>query len=102
MRGKGNADGVAHFQNLVKRTLRTVDDELRGKEYLVGGKCTLADLAFIPWDLMLDFVLQGDAEAETAQDRQKLFPNWYRWHTKIAQRTSVQKMIKLKQEASSN
>ncbi|KAL9476136.1 hypothetical protein ACSS6W_005977 [Trichoderma asperelloides] len=102
MKNKGNTDGVAHFQNLVKRTLRTVDDELRGKEHLVGDKCTLADLAFIPWDLMLDFVLQGDTEAETAQGRQKLFPNWYRWHTKIAQRPSVQRMIRLKQEANSN
>ncbi|PKK52027.1 hypothetical protein CI102_2166 [Trichoderma harzianum] len=66
MRNKKNFDGVAHFQHLVKRTLRTVDDELRGKEFLVGDKCTLADLAFIPWDLMLDVVLQGDAEAASA------------------------------------
>ncbi|UKZ61439.1 uncharacterized protein TrAtP1_002704 [Trichoderma atroviride] len=102
LKRKGNADGVVHFQNLVKRTLRTVDDELEGKEYLVGGKCTLADLAFVPWDLMLDAVLQGDAEAETAQARQQLFPNWYRWHTKIVQRPSVQKMITLKKEANSN
>jgi glutathione S-transferase len=102
MKRKGNADGVVHFQNLVKRTLRTVDDELEGKEYLVGGKCTLADLAFVPWDLMLDFVLQGDAEAATAEDRQKLYPNWYRWHTRIIQRPSVQKMIALKKEANSN
>jgi glutathione S-transferase len=102
MRNKGNTDGVVHFQNLVKRTLRTVDDELEGKEYLVGGKFTLADLAFVPWDLMLEFFLQGDAEAGTAQARQQLFPNWYRWHTKVTQRPSVQKMIKLKQEVNSN
>lgn len=102
MKRKGNADGVVHFQNFVRRTLKTVDDELEGKEYLVGGKCTLADLAFVPWDLMLDFVLEGDAEAATAQDRQKLYPNWYRWHTKVTQRPSVQKMITLKKEANSN
>lgn len=102
MKNTGNTDGVVHFQNIVKRTLRTIDAELEGKEYLVGGKCTLADLAFVPWDLMLDFVLQGDTEAGTAQGRQQLFPNWYRWHTKIAQRSSVQKMIRLKQEANAN
>lgn len=102
MQAKGNIDGVAHFQHLVKRTLRTVDDELKGKEYLVGNKCTLADLAFIPWDVMLDFVLQGDAEAGTANGRQRLFPNWYRWHTKIVQRPAVQKMISLKEAVNSN
>lgn len=102
MRNKGNVDGVVHFQNLVKRTLRTIDAELEGKEYLVGGKCTLADLAFVPWDLMLDIVLKGDAEAETAQGRQQLFPNWYRWHTEVVKRPSVQKMIELKKEVNSN
>ncbi|KAF3075022.1 Glutathione S-transferase 1 [Trichoderma lentiforme] len=102
MRNKKNFDGVAHFQHLVKRTLRTIDDELRGKEFLVGGKCTLADLAFIPWDLMLDLVLQGDAEAGTASDRKQLFPNWYNWHIKMIQREAVQKMMKLKEEVNAN
>ncbi|KAL6788064.1 hypothetical protein J3E68DRAFT_129198 [Trichoderma sp. SZMC 28012] len=102
MRNKKNFDGVAHFQHLVKRTLRTVDDELRGKEFLVGDKCTLADLAFIPWDLMLDVVLQGDAEAASANDRKQLFPNWYNWHVKMIQREAVQKMMKLKEEVNSN
>lgn len=102
MRNKKNFDGVAHFQHLVKRTLRTIDDELRGKEFLVGGKCTLADLAFIPWDLMLDLVLQGDAEAGTASDRKQLFPNWYNWHVKMIQREAVQKMVKLKEEVNAN
>lgn len=102
MRNKKIFDGVAHFQHLVKRTLRTVDDELPGKEFLVGGKCTLADLAFIPWDLMLDFVLQGDAEAGTANDRKHLFPNWYNWHVRMIQREAVQKMMKLKEEVNSD
>lgn len=102
MRNKKNFDGVAHFQHLVKRTLRTVDDELRGKEFLVGDKCTLADLAFIPWDLMLDVVLQGDAEAASANDRKQLFPNWYNWHVKMIQREAVQKMMKQKEEVNSN
>ncbi|KKP01713.1 URE2 [Trichoderma harzianum] len=102
MRNKKNFDGVAHFQHLVKRTLRTIDDELRGKQFLVGGKCTLADLAFIPWDLMLDRVLQGDTEAGTASDRKQLFPNWYNWHVKMIQREAVQKMMKLKEGVNAN
>ncbi|KAL6689699.1 hypothetical protein J3F84DRAFT_398948 [Trichoderma pleuroticola] len=37
VRDKKNFDGVAQFQHL-----------LRGKEFPLGGKCTLADLVFIP------------------------------------------------------
>jgi glutathione S-transferase len=51
---RDSPDAIKHFQDLVKRTLGTVDAGLEGKKYLVGGKCTIADLAYVPWDLMLD------------------------------------------------
>ena len=40
-----------------------MDAALEGKQYLVAGKCTIADLAFVNWDLMLDVALKGDVEA---------------------------------------
>lgn len=61
----------------MKRTLRTLDNELSDKAYLVGNKVILADLAFVPWDLFLEVVLEGDEEAASANDRKQLFPNWY-------------------------
>ncbi|KAJ5598893.1 hypothetical protein N7510_011843 [Penicillium lagena] len=93
LRNKDNIEGAAHFHGLVKRTLRTLDQELKGKNYLVGNKITLADLAFVPWDLILDFVLQGDDEASTSDQRKILFPNWYNWHSKLVERPAVQKMM---------
>ncbi len=45
-----NPAALAHFQGLIKRTLRTMDDHLKSKTYLVGEKCTIADLAFVNWD----------------------------------------------------
>lgn len=102
LRSKGNAEAAAHFYALVKRTLCTLDQELEGKTYLVGEKCTLADLAFVPWDLALDFVLEGDREANTLELRRKLFPNWFEWHSRLLERPAVQKMIASQKEANSN
>ncbi|KAJ5611041.1 hypothetical protein N7510_007760 [Penicillium lagena] len=93
LRNKNNIEGAAHFHGLVKRTLRTLDEELKDKNYLVANKVTLADLAFVPWDLILDVVLQGDKEAGTADQRKKLFPNWYNWHSRMLERPAVQRMI---------
>ena len=76
-----------------------MDQELAGKEYLVGSRLTLADLAFIPWDLVLDVVLQGDPEASTADLRKELYPNWFRWHSALLKIPAVQRMIALQKEA---
>ncbi|KAJ5769703.1 hypothetical protein N7520_004262 [Penicillium odoratum] len=102
LRNKKNLEGAAHFHELVKRTLRTLDKELSDKAYLVGNKITLADLAFVPWDLILDVVLEGDKEAATANDRKILFPHWYDWHSRMLERPAVQRMIATQKEIKGN
>ncbi|KAL7914003.1 glutathione S-transferase [Trichoderma velutinum] len=94
-----NEGSTQHFQALVKRTITTVDRALRGKEYLVGDKITLADLAFLPWDNALDVILMGDAESATAEDRKKLWPSWSAWHDRVSQRPAVQKMLVIQKKA---
>ena len=96
-----NMDAAKHFQGLVKRTIRTVDRELEGKQYLVGGKVTLADLAFIPWDNMLDMIMMNDPEAATSEQRRELFPNWSAWRDRLVERPAVQKMMGIQKEAQS-
>jgi glutathione S-transferase len=76
-----------------------MDTALEGKQYLVGDKCTIADLAFVNWDLTLDVGLKGDEEAATAEQRGKLYPNWAAWHQRVTARPAVQKMIQDFQEA---
>lgn len=93
-----NEGSTKHFQALVKRTITTVDRALQGKEYLVGGKITLADLAYIPWDLTLDVILAGDSEAATAEGRKSLWPNWFAWHNRVLQRPAVQKVLAIQKK----
>ena len=57
--GQANWFNVAHperlpsaierYKNEIKRVTGVLERVLEGKEWLVGGKCTYADLAFIPW-----------------------------------------------------
>jgi len=47
----GSGPNGVEGEELKKRTLTTVDQELQGKQYLVGGRCTIADLAFVNWDI---------------------------------------------------
>lgn len=93
--GKNNPEAVAHFQGLVKRTLGTVNQALEGKQYLVADRLTLADLAFIPWDLTLEIILERDAEAGTEEKRKAKFPNWYAWHQRLLSRPAVRKMMEI-------
>jgi glutathione S-transferase len=88
-----NTGSTKHFQALVKRTIATINRALEGKQYLVGGKVTLADLSFVPWDLALDTILIGDGETATMEGRAKLWPNWFAWHSSLVQRPAVQQMI---------
>ncbi|KAI5461851.1 hypothetical protein BGZ63DRAFT_404673 [Mariannaea sp. PMI_226] len=90
-----NDGSTKHFQALVKRTITTVNRALEGKTFLVGEKVTLADLSFIPWDMKLDVIFMGDAEAATEEGRKQMWPNWYEWHQKLLQRAAVQKMISI-------
>jgi glutathione S-transferase len=93
-----NPGSTKHFQELVKRTIGTVNRALKGKSYLVGGKATLADLAFVPWDLSLDKIMMGDPQAATAEEREKLWPDWFAWHTKLLERPGVQKMLEIQKK----
>ncbi|TCD62166.1 Glutathione S-transferase 2 [Steccherinum ochraceum] len=72
----------------VKRILGVLESVLEQKEWLVGGKLTVADISFVPWDNALSTILGPSFDFE------KEFPAVYRWHNKIRQLPGVQFGIK--------
>ncbi|TGO38245.1 hypothetical protein BHYA_0079g00040 [Botrytis hyacinthi] len=80
----------------IKRLLYALDKHLNGKEWLVGDKCTYADLAFIPWDKGIPRI-SGDRAGEL--EMEKDFPHFWKWHAKMMERPSVKKIIKDKEDA---
>lgn len=76
------------------RILQVLDDELADKEWLVGGKCSAADLSYLPFHSRLEFIMR-DAEPDVEKD----FPNVDAWYKRMLERDAVQKMMKDRDEA---
>lgn len=66
--------------------LRVLEDVLAKQEWLVGGKATIADLSFIPWNYfaVITIVDSLDFDAE--------FPATAAWHKKLVGRPAVKKV----------
>lgn len=69
-----------------RRIIRVIDRALEGKEWLVGDKCTYADLSFIVW-----FVDGPKYFGEHWKlDAERELPNYYRWLQRMMERSGVQ------------
>ena len=65
-----------------------MDSVLEGEEYLVGGRLSYVDLAFVPWYWLVDFVDQaGGLEKELVDEN----PNFKRWMMRLSERPAVRK-----------
>jgi glutathione S-transferase len=64
-----------------------LDKYLEGREWLVGDKCTYADIAFIPWQKN-NISVVGDTF-----DPAKEFPNVQTWMEKMMARPAVAKVL---------
>ncbi|RDW79627.1 hypothetical protein BP6252_04265 [Coleophoma cylindrospora] len=84
------------YQDEIVRVVSVLDKALTGKKYLVGNKCTYADLAFVTWDSMLPFIF-GDKFATL--NFEKNYPAYFAWNKSLTERPAVQKITKDKQAA---
>jgi len=67
-----------------------LDKWLDGKQWLVGDKCTFADLAFIPWANLI-----GDLLKDLSDDN----PNYAAWLKRMNERSAVSKVWKARADA---
>lgn len=81
---------IDRYVGEIKRVAGVLDTHLKQSGgWLVGNKCTYADLAFVPWDMMLGFLLGGDGEKEIMDGN----PNFKKWHETMMTRPSVKKIV---------
>lgn len=85
---------VERYQKEIKRVTMVLNNVLSGKEYLVGDKCSYADLSFIPWALLAPDLL-GDEKIDFAAE----YPNYHAWLERLLARPAVKKVLKEKEEA---
>jgi glutathione S-transferase len=82
---------IARYQNEARRVLSVLDNILTDKEWLVGDKITYADLAFLPWNNLLDLIL--GVPKENMLDG---YPNVEKWHGRMAGRPSWKKCVEMR------
>ncbi|KAF7941445.1 hypothetical protein EAE99_001082 [Botrytis elliptica] len=75
------------------RIISVIDKALDGCEWLVGNKCTYADLAYVAWNASVGLFMQGQPEWKPEE-----FPNFLRWQQSMMDRPSVQKALSFTKE----
>lgn len=63
-------DVIERYNNEIRRVLGVLDGVLANKEYLVGGKATIADISFVAYNELAVSMLLG-----TDFNFEKEFPN---------------------------
>ena len=90
------------LQAQMKRTITALDGHLsssdpitKPREWLVGTKCTIADLSFVVWAMpqVLDECFTGDEEADTESKRKEKWPDWASWHERIMRVNGVERFL---------
>lgn len=66
-----------------------LDTHLATRTWLVGDKCTYADLAFVIWNAQIPYILK---DAPDGWDPAK-YPNFTRWQTAMMERESVKHVL---------
>lgn len=81
------------YINEIKRVTGVLEGILKGKEFLVGGKLSYADVAFLPWYSLVELPLIAD-KVDLAKD----FPGVKAWLNRIEASDGVAKALKYKEE----
>lgn len=68
-----------------------LDKALAGKQWLVGDKCTYADLSFVTWAHVAKGLLMQLDKAEVLQQAS----NYSRWIAAMEERDSVKEVVRL-------
>lgn len=84
----------SRYEKELKRVVGVLDRALKGRDWLVGAKCTYADLAFVMWNVNIEYVLKDRPDGWNIAD----YPNFKRWHEAILARDSLKKVLSVLQD----
>ena len=69
---------------------KVLDGWLKEHTWLVGDKCTYADLSFVTWHWLLEFIPKGPRVKEQLE---KECPHWKRWNDALNAQPAVKKVF---------
>ncbi|PYH67902.1 glutathione transferase [Aspergillus vadensis CBS 113365] len=83
---------IDRYVKEVHRVLSVLDTIPEGNEWLVGDKCTFADLAFLPWNTRLPMALL----TPSGEDPLAPYPNVQAWQKRMESRPSWLKAMEIR------
>lgn len=78
---------VERYQNETRRVLSVLNSALEGKEWLVGDRISVADVAFLQWNTSADRIILG------AEFIDKEAPNVRRWMNAMILRPAIAQVM---------
>ncbi|KAI0656170.1 glutathione S-transferase C-terminal-like protein [Cubamyces menziesii] len=81
---------IERYQKETQRVYSVLESVLSKQEWLVGGKLTIADIAFITWNRAAFSVSLKDLPDV---DVEKDYPSVWKWHKKLEERPAVAKVL---------
>ncbi|KAF4210351.1 hypothetical protein CNMCM5878_004514 [Aspergillus fumigatiaffinis] len=84
---------VERYGNEIRRVTGVLESILKTREWLVGDKCTYADLCFLPWQR---WASKYATNPDTLDDD---FPHVAAWYKKLISRPAVKKVFKDQDQA---
>lgn len=85
---ESNPGARAGYIKDFRRILKLLNDELTEKEWLVGNKCSAADLSFVSFHSRIDFIMRDDAPRMEVE-----YPQVDAWYKRMTQRATVKKVL---------
>ena len=76
---------IDRYINEIRRVSGVLNGVLEGRKYLVGDKCTFADLAFVTWQTSILKIIE--------YDQAKDFPNVQAWIDRMSERPAIKAFI---------
>lgn len=83
---------IERYQNEIRRVCGVLERALDGRDWLVGDKCTYADLSFIAWQGTIPMIFAGE-------DFYSKYPKVKAWMDRMEARPAVQKISSARTEA---
>ncbi|KZT70245.1 thioredoxin-like protein [Daedalea quercina L-15889] len=73
---------IERYKKEIIRVLRVLESVLSKQEWLVGGKCTIADISFVPWNTgVLNRLKEGNSDVSPERD----LPGFWIWEQDMLQ-----------------
>ncbi|KAG8526317.1 uncharacterized protein KY384_000310 [Bacidia gigantensis] len=84
-----NPSAIERYANEMERIIGVLDKSLDKKEWLVGGKCTYADLSFVTWAHVAKGLLKEIGRSNVMTS----FPNYTAWLERMEARKPVRECL---------